>query len=115
MTLRRHLLDIHMMRDSERYVDSRTGFKRVDGLSGATSDMEETESHTPNPCPRALRAPPGGQPVGYARMARAIGDACNHIVTAEAEVGLARIAKRPPALVTGKIEQRAALRALDRG
>ena len=62
---------------------------------------------------RALRAPPGGQPVGKTRMARAIGEARDRIAAAEAEVGLAGIAERPAAAAAGKLEQRAAPRVLD--
>ena len=77
--------------------------------------MESSRSSpTLNPSPRALRAPTGGQPVGKTRMARAVREARDRLIAAEAEAGLARIAERPAAVAAGKLEQRAALRALDR-
>jgi hypothetical protein len=54
---------------------------------------------------RTLRVPPGGQPVGKPRMARAVRKPGNRGMAAEAEVVLARIAERPAAAAAGKLEQ----------
>src|SRR5687768_4000999 len=55
---------------------------------------------------RTLRVPPGGQPVGKPRMARAVGEARDRVVAAEAEAGPAGIAERPAAPAAGEFEQR---------
>jgi hypothetical protein len=75
------------------------------------ADMEIAEPATAQPIPAGpLRAPPGGQPVGYARMARAIGEAVDRLMAAEAEIGPGWIAERPAAFPACKIEQGAARR-----
>ena len=79
-----------------------------EGLSAASSAFANTESRAARdaqPFHAALRAPPGGQPVGKTRMARAIGEACDRVAAAEAEVGLAGIAERPAAAAAGKVDQ----------
>src|SRR5262245_13143018 len=47
-------------------------------------------------------------------MARAIGEARDRVVAAEAEVGLAGIAERPAAAAAGQFKERAPPRTLDR-
>src|ERR1043166_4809873 len=52
-------------------------------------------------------------PVGQARMPRAIREVCERGVAAKGEIRMARIIEGPAAAPVGEIEQRAALHALD--